>query len=369
LQLRLRSHLIVRWRGERWVRGRIYEAANHADYLEMMGSGYFAPAEAAASWSPAEIAAALATRLEIVAVRNAGLGDTLIALPYVQEFARTNPRVDVSYAVHPAYVELISEQPGLHAVYDVCGGRPFPREIDLCHYAERHRGSRSRPRDLLFGEAFGINRRVLPGLLNLTALWGSPARAALKEAGHTPGQPIAALTARGTCNRRSYAEPLVREVAEHLAAAGVFVALTDLDADARTQSSANSVSAGFRDRLTVAQLAGLLSLADIVIGPDTGVLHLGAHLGKPLVGIFTDWPARLRLAPYNAFAFQPRDLPCFPCHDRGCPPLTCTTTAEPREVAAAAIACLAPKWRLRAPEGGEGFRNHVAIFGAPLTRG
>jgi heptosyltransferase-1 len=61
---------------------------------------------------------------------------------------------------------------------------------------------------------------------------------------------------------------------------------TDLQASALTSpAEAESIIPPF---LSVADAAGLLARADIVVGLDTGFTHLAAALGRPTVGIYCD---------------------------------------------------------------------------------
>lgn len=67
----------------------------------------------------------------------------------------------------------------------------------------------------------------------------------------------------------------------------------------------------FRD--TIAQI----SLTSAVIGPDSGVLHLAAGLGKPLVGLFGPFLSRLRISYYPYASGFDTHIPCGPCFLHG----------------------------------------------------
>lgn len=69
-----------------------------------------------------------------------------------------------------------------------------------------------------------------------------------------------------------------------------------------SQETAGFVTAPVRDftgRTTLPRLAAVLSLADVVIGNDTGPLHLAAALGRPVVAPYTCTKVRLN-GPYGA---------------------------------------------------------------------
>ncbi|MGH7865554.1 MAG: lipopolysaccharide heptosyltransferase II [Candidatus Binataceae bacterium] len=68
----------------------------------------------------------------------------------------------------------------------------------------------------------------------------------------------------------------------------------------------------------VGQLIALLSLADVVIGNDSGATHLGGALGIPTVGIFgsTDPAWSAPLGPRTAVVY--RKVECSPCYAPTC---------------------------------------------------
>ena len=110
----------------------------------------------------------------------------------------------------------------------------------------------------------------------------------------------------------------------------------------------------------VKTLAGVLESADILIGNDGGVLHLGVAVGLPTVAIFGPsnhvswgpyrgelWPTQLSETRRSTVVRQ--DLPCAPCLYRGYLPGTrygcrardCLTLTKPDDVVQAALALLA----------------------------
>lgn len=106
-------------------------------------------------------------------------------------------------------------------------------------------------------------------------------------------------------------------------------------------------------KLNLRELAALLSQCDLFIGNDSGVMHLAAAVGTPLVAIF---------GPSNHRAWRPYreggvelvrlDLPCSPClyvgpsvgRRWGCPEMSCMTGLGPELVLAAARRLLEGRW-------------------------
>jgi len=89
----------------------------------------------------------------------------------------------------------------------------------------------------------------------------------------------------------------------------------------------NRIAAGFGDRIVnltgkteIKDLIALFQMTDIVIGADTGPLHLAAAVGKSKVlGIFGSTPIK-RNGPYGAnCATLSLNLECQPCFQKECP--------------------------------------------------
>ena len=81
---------------------------------------------------------------------------------------------------------------------------------------------------------------------------------------------------------------------------------------------------------TLGQLAALMSFSDLVLGHDSGTIHLAVALGKPLVCIVGPTDPR-RTGPYHrSSSIVTADLDCAPCRRSVCPDNRCMTliTAE-----------------------------------------
>ena len=50
---------------------------------------------------------------------------------------------------------------------------------------------------------------------------------------------------------------------------------------------------------TLTQMAAFLSIADLVIGPDSSLLHIAGALDTPLIGLYGPFPSALRIATYK----------------------------------------------------------------------
>jgi ADP-heptose:LPS heptosyltransferase len=96
-------------------------------------------------------------------------------------------------------------------------------------------------------------------------------------------------------------------------------------------------------RLTLSQTAGLLKHSIAALGGDSGIMHLAAAVGTPVVALFgpTD---EARSRPFDARRVLTAGLPCQPCFDHlpfGCGVPACMTAITSARVEAAVVEILA----------------------------
>jgi len=89
------------------------------------------------------------------------------------------------------------------------------------------------------------------------------------------------------------------------------------------------------------QLAALLARASLVIGGDTGPLHLAALLGRPTVAVFGPKDPRLHRPWGDGHRVVRADVPCSPCRRRRCSKRICIRAVGVGMVEEAALAALA----------------------------
>jgi len=70
---------------------------------------------------------------------------------------------------------------------------------------------------------------------------------------------------------------------------------------------------------SVKELMGLLRTARIVLCNDSGVMHLAAACGAPVVAVFGSTEPRLTRPIHDGVVIARRHLPCSPCFRRECP--------------------------------------------------
>ncbi len=190
--------------------------------------------------------------------------------------------------------------PDLHAVKryllaaEYLGGLPEPVEFPLPPFPSAEEVARKlalpSPPWLIF----------IPATRWPTKLWPSENWRKLVELACDSGLP---LIATGTSQERAYVSQCVGEKVYNLAG-----------------------------RLSLPELAGILSGAQAVVSVDTGPMHLAAALGRPVVALFGP-TAPWRTGPFGKIHRVLRlELPCSPCFRKRCPEPRCLQGLSPEKV-------------------------------------
>ena len=147
-------------------------------------------------------------------------------------------------------------------------------------------------------------------------------RATLAKLGLDSGQPAAALcpgAEYGPAKRWPVA--YFAELAQRLAGEGYAVWLVGSGNDAVTGAEIARLSPG-RDlcgRTSLDEAVDVLASARLVVSNDSGLMHVAAALGKPLVALYgSSSPAYTPPLSPGARILK-LDLPCSPCFKRECP--------------------------------------------------
>jgi lipopolysaccharide heptosyltransferase II len=179
--------------------------------------------------------------------------------------------------------------------------------------------------------------------LRVPAQTGHRIRRLLAEGGADLSRPWAVVHPGATAPSRRYPPEHFAEAARRLASDhGFDVVFTGGRSEvqlvnwiARTMQAPSISLAG---RLTLEELAALLSLAPVLIANNTGPVHVAAALGTPVVDLYaltnpqhTPWGV-----PHRVLS---RDVPCKYCYKSVCPAghHACLRLINPEEVVAAAL--------------------------------
>lgn len=245
---------------------------------------------------------------------------TLLALPWHAEFLAGRPSpVDRVVVVPPS--RGVRDEPGrtddpteLSAFFD----RMQARQFDLA--LQMHGGGRwSNPFVLALGaritagarteEAAALDRWIpyvyfqpeIARYLEIVSLVGAPpvtlspsvavTASDLAEAQRfAEGDPFAVLNPNAGAPRRRWLPERFAAVGDAIAALGVRVIVSGIGEDRLVVEAVcramRAPAVDACDALSLGGLAGLLSLAEVVVSNDSGPLHLAAAVGAPTVGIY-----------------------------------------------------------------------------------
>jgi heptosyltransferase-2 len=311
-----------------------------------------------------------------VLIRSANwVGDAIMSLPAVASVRRTLPRAEISILAKPWVADLFQEfpeadrvipyrSPGFHG--GITGKWRLARELrgerfDLALHLPnsfesafipflagipRRAGYNTDARGILLTHRVPLNRRVKRGhqveyYLHLLRSLGFDAAPGIPSLKISPGRVKAAeeiLESSGVKESDSlvgmspgakfgsakewfpdrYAQ-LARRISAELGAR--ILILGNLgDRQAASQICGGAVSAiDLTGRTTLAQAIGLIARCRLFISNDSGLMHVAAALGVPLMAVFgsTD-PLRTGPLNKNSRVFH-KSLPCAPCLKPECP--------------------------------------------------
>jgi heptosyltransferase-2 len=149
-------------------------------------------------------------------------------------------------------------------------------------------------------------------------------RAVIERLGLDRGRPVAALCPGAEFGpAKRWPTHYFAELAQGLAARGCAVWLigspSDRQAGAEIERAAAAVCRNLCGETSLTEAIDLLASCSLVVSNDSGLMHIAAALGRPLVALYgSSSPAYT--PPLSADArILKLDLPCSPCFQRECP--------------------------------------------------
>lgn len=269
----------------------------------------------------------------ILVVKTSSLGDVVHALPMVSDLARRHPGAAIDWVVEEAFADVPSLHPAVRHVFPVCvrawRRAPLRESTRLLHCLARLRG----PSHDLVIDAQGLMKSAIVSLAARGPRCGMDFRSAreglaalacgrrirvgrdahaitrnrllaagcadtdpspppdygLGQASSPSGGPVCLLTA---CSRADKEWPRDRwlGLGRHLSARGCRLLLPGGSSEelARAAALAGDIgpAASTIGPVSLAELAALLAGARAVVGVDTGLTHLAAALGAPVLALF-----------------------------------------------------------------------------------
>jgi heptosyltransferase II len=322
----------------------------------------------------------------VLLVRFSSIGDILLTTPLLRALARRHPEAKLVYVTKRAMAPLVADNPHVTDVVMLEPDEPvrhLARRLRRCgptHGLDLHGNLRSAALRLLVPcrwSGYG-KRKLARGLLISTKLdvYGPPVPVAeryFEAARHLDtrpdGGPLEFCLGRGATERvaqwlaahgltdarfaalapgaahatKRWPVAHWSALTERLRAAGyeaVVVGGPD-DRGLAQQLVASGAAATAAGEFSLQETGALLARARVVISGDTGVMHMAAGVGAPLVALFGPTVEQFGFSPYKVPAtVLQRDLDCRPCSATGtatCPlgHHRCLTDVAPAEVAGA----------------------------------
>ncbi len=322
--------------------------------------------------------------MKILVVAPSWIGDTIIAQPLLRLVKQRDPgaRIDVFAAnwcapllARMSEVDAVVDNPFGHGEFDFAARRALGRRLASADYdaayvlpnswksalvpffagIPRRIGYRGEARFVLLNERHVLDETAHPlQVQRYAALAGLlPGNLPPPRLNSTPEQQQAARQALGLppdgapvvfCPGAEYG-PAKRWPARHFAALAQLAAspanpawligsAKDRDVGDEIVSLAANCAINLCGRSSLAQAIDLIASARCVVSNDSGLMHVAAALGRPLVALFgSSSPAYTPpLSPHAKILS--RKLECSPCFKRECPlgHFDCLNGLEPRQV-------------------------------------
>ncbi len=277
----------------------------------------------------------------ILIVLHGSIGDVTRALPLANLIRRGFPKATLSWTVEPPSFPLVENYPGLDEVILFDRRRwwstfgPFLRKIrskrfDLVLDLQRHLKSGV----LKFAEYLGLNPRPIEWNFKLTEQEESSVGRHLGNVNRS----YAVLFVGSRWESKQWFASQVAECAcliqERHKLDVVLLGGKDDDGLAGEIIETGVSVTNLVGCTSLREAIGVIARARIAVGPDTGLMHIAAAVGTPVVSL---WGATspLRTGPYGfeELTIQGK-APCVPCYLKSCPiGRICMQSIEKEEIA------------------------------------
>ena len=362
--LRRGSSFALRWRGQSWrlrqgetrqigdVAQYLYLAKVHSSRLEFASpvscvtmvrdrqrrhaQQWEASSLQKQGWRAVEAAEALSKASSVLVVRNMGLGDVLMTTPLLREL-KLRTGAQVCFATLGRYVPVLWRNPWVDSVAalgtDYLPER-FDVAIDLNWWPELSKDAARLPRQEILAKAAGVTLTDMRPVYRIAPEEARWARGLLEEM----HRPLAGVQVRASSALRSYPRVKLVRTVELLVRAGFGVVILDETPGGAWPAGALDLSGA----LSIREAGAVIGEADVLIAPDSGLMHLAAAVGTPCVALFGPIAPERRVKGYEKCTpLQGNDrIGCAACHDeprcRGAGPAPCLSAISPREIVAAA---------------------------------
>lgn len=260
-------------------------------------------------------------------IRMGGIGDLIMLSSSLVKIKKKYPGNSLTLATVAKYVPIMKDLKGIDLCISIddLDKYSFDKVIDLRYAVEPSnigpgslswRDYVSNDRSDNFDKLCGVNSR--------RKYFNIPINAVLQRQYQKRtlniGKPVIGLCPTTASPVRvmppEYVTPLIKMIENHIGGTIVLIGKTEDWNKQLTKIHGNNI-ANMLDITSEQELIALCSLMDLIISPDTGVLHIAGALRKKTIGLFGCINPLTRGSYYrNMKAIYPEgELPCVPCHD------------------------------------------------------
>lgn len=300
----------------------------------------------------------------IVLERRVGLGDVICCIPAYHELKKLNPDSLVVFVTAAPYVQMLRASPGIDAVYGMPEyiGIP-PRKaawLGCSVYLPQTSEERETSSQTLHLTHAFLQSCGLPIFDSQPRIFISPEnkKVAAERFGFEPGEALIAIHSGRTWPVRELPEDRWRDIVEGLKQSfpGRLLHFSFASREAGQSPYCFQDVQTLPDNLDVMTIAAILSQCRLLVGIDSGLLHLAGAVGTPTVGLFGPVNPRFRLPLGTPTTGVFTQLPCSFCHHErpikhwriSCPHnIRCMREISPGQVIEAAEKLLAKQFDKR----------------------
>lgn len=257
---------------------------------------------------------------KILVMRQGGFGDLLFATPAMREIKEKWPGCEIHVCCFARFSGALTNNPDVKTV-------EYPMTVQaLAQYAawvflENTIEGDDRAKTVhavdLTAEAFGITRlksgEMIYHVTEMERAWA--------DGSYPRGdRPRLGVQLRASAQTRDYPRYLLTHVVNQLEAKGWEIYIFGVPGDLRSPNRPNVRNLTL-DNLTFTKAMAVLDTCDVVLGPDSALIHVAGALGKQAVALYGPFPSDLRTRYARTISpiFERKGCSKAPCFHHGGP--------------------------------------------------
>jgi len=263
----------------------------------------------------------------ILFARGAGLGDVLMCTPLARKMRKiVGRKIRIDFITAPEFKPILIGNPHISNVYStkdipLANLKNYNCNLDFNNMEfRREHLSKSIHRVDVFADLIP----EFPRPLKNKRLVYRPSKNELDKARDrikkvSKGRPLVCMPITANCPNRILQPDKLRNIASELVKDGNTIILID---KWKNKGWNGNGIVNWCGRLKLREACAVVALSDIILTPDTGILHIAAALDKVVVAYFgaIDW--KLRKTHDKLFVVY-HDVPCYPCNAYNCRTAEC----------------------------------------------